>query len=717
MIRSSKYLLLILILLLLTWVAAAEEGMWMPHQIKELGLNSKGLKIPWTKIYNEDGTGLINAIVRVRTGTGSFVSKNGLILTNHHVAFRAIQQSSDKDHDYITHGFMARTTAEEIPAPGYYINVFLGYEDVTSSVLKYIKPNMTSEQKSKILERIKKILVAKAEKEGKDLYCTIDSMYGGNRYYLFRFKQLHDVRIVYAPPLSIGKYGGDIDNWIWPRHTGDFTFLRAYVSKDNLGVDYSPENIPYQPDAYLKISIAGVEPGDFTFIMGFPGKTYREFTLQELQFEIQQMKQKVHSYKNIIDFWEQVGKDDRTIQIKYASKVYGLNNGLKYRIAALEGIQKQSIIERKGNIEKKFLQWVQQDPQRTKKYGMILSQIEKFILEDRDFYMKYQGLSNLTSPYISPALLHQAYQIYRTVTEQQKPDIKREKNFQEKDLPNIKSMIQNAEKSYHPDTDRAYFKFLLNQMLTVDSVLVAKAFLPILQEGEKGIEKYVDKFYASRLLTDPEKRMNLLQLKPSTLIGLNDPIINLAVELEKELSLLRERKKVLDFQKQHLKKIYLAGILEMYQGIIAPDANSTIRFSYGPVKDYLPRDGVIFQAQTTLTGVMEKETGSFPFEVPEKLKQLYHNRDFGKYIDKNLDDIPTCFLNVTDSTGGNSGSPVLDANGAIVGLLFDGTYESVAGDYFVVPEFQRVINVDIRYVLFVTDKFANGRHLIDELGL
>ncbi|MGD2087953.1 MAG: S46 family peptidase [Candidatus Aminicenantes bacterium] len=717
MYRPAKYLFIVVTILFLTWFGAAEVGMWMPHQIQQLDLNSKGLKIPVEKIYNENSMGLINAVVRVRGGTGSFVSKKGLILTNHHVAYGALQQASDKDHDYITHGFLARTTAEEISAPSYYVDVFLGYEEVTSSVLKHLKPRMTAEQRTKILERIEKKLAAQAEKKGKDLYCRVRSMYSGKQYYLFRYKRLQDIRIVYAPPQSIGNYGGEIDNWMWPRHTGDFSFLRAYVSKDNLGVPYSPDNIPFQPASILNISTNGIKPGDFTFVMGYPGETYCRYTLSEFQFDIEQMKQRIDTYKDIIDFLEEAGKNDRSIQIKYASKTRGLNNGLKFRIATLEEFQKQSIIKMKKEFEDEFMKWVEQSDQKKKEYGTALTKMESFIRENRDFYQKYRRFSDLTSRYLGPALLAQAHLIYRTITEKQKPDVKREKNFQEKDLPNIINRIKNAEKSYHLETDKAYFKFLLNRMLTVDKALVPRVILPVLQKGGDGIEKYVDQLYTTRILTNPKKRLDLLRLKPSALIGLNDPMINLAAELEKELNALREKRKVIEQQRKDLRKVYIAGLLEMYQGKIAADANSSIRFTYGPVQGYQPRDAVTYLPQTTLKGVMEKETGTFPFEVPAKLKQLYQARDFGRYLDKNLDDIPVCFLNITDTTGGSSGSPVLGANGEIVGLLFDGVYESVVADYFVVPEFQRNISVDIRYVLFVTEKFSGARLLLKEMGL
>jgi len=718
MLRLSKFWLLIVFVLFFTWFGSADEGMWMPHQMKELNLHAQGLKMDPGNLYKEDGTGIMNAVVRIgRGGSGAFVSGKGLILTNHHVAFGVIQRASDKEHDYITNGFLARNTAEEIPANGTYVNVLLGYRDVTPMVLKQLKPRMTPEQRYKALEKIEKELVARAEKQGKDLYCMFKSMYSGNKYYLYTFKRLWDVRLVYAPPQAIGAYGGDVDNWMWPRHTCDFTFLRAYVSKDNEGVSYSPDNVPYQPKSFLKISLEGVKEDDFTFMMGYPNRTRRNYTVSEFQYEIEDMEQTVETYKSRIDFFEKAGKDDRGIEIKYASVVKGLNNGLKNRIAKLEGFQKHSILEKKKKFEEKLMQWVEQDPRRREKYGNMLTEIRDFMKANIDFYRKKERTDDLVSTRRGPALLTQAHLIYRTVEERQKPDLQRETGFQERDLQDIRVRIEVAERSYHLETDKAFLKYWLEQLRGQDKSTWPRALLPVLEKGPGEINRYVDELYASTILTDPQKRLQLIELKPGDLLKRNDPMIKLAAELEKELKVLREKEKILDQQRQDLKMVYMAALLEMNQGKIAPDANATIRFTSGPVKGYHPRDGVLYLAQTTLTGVMEKETGTFPFEVPGKLKELYQDRDFGRYTDKNLNNIATCFINTTNVTGGNSGSPALNANGEMVGIVFDMVYESVIGDYYIIPEFQRVINVDIRYVLFITEKFSGAGYLLEEMGL
>ncbi|NIM11394.1 MAG: hypothetical protein GTO45_05320 [Candidatus Aminicenantes bacterium] len=714
---SGTTVFILLLILVFAANGFPDEGMWMPHQMKELDLAARGLKMDPGGLYKTDGTGLMSAVVYLGGGTAAFVSAEGLILTNHHVAFGAIQRASDKEHDYITHGFLAKTKAEEIPARGYIADVLLGYEDVTAEFLKRLKPSMSPEKRYKTIDRLKKRLIARAEKKSKDTRCYLKPMYSGNRYYLFKFKRLRDIRVVYAPPQSIGNYGGDIDNWMWPRHTCDFSFLRAYVSRDNVGAAYSSDNVPYHPTSFFKISLEGVKPGDFTFVMGYPGRTNRNDTSAELQADIDDMRQRIELYRDLIRFYEKAGENNRGVQIKYASLIKGLNNGLKNRTGMLEGLEKQGILEKKKTFEKKWMQWVEQEPARKKKYGNILTEIDNFIQQNADFYRKDQRLSILVGRRRGQALLRQAHLVYRIVEERQKPDIKRESGFQERDMFRLKTRVELAERRYDPEVDKAYFKYRLKKLLKQPRSQCPKALIHVLEKGPEGIDKHVDGLYAATILKDPKRRLELIQLKPAARLKLNDPFINLAADLEKELNVSREKKKILDQQKSDLKKVYMASLLEMHKGKIAPDANSSIRFTYGPVKEYHPRDAVTYLPITTLKGVMQKETGKYPFEVPEKLKKLYQARDFGQYMDKNLEDIPTCFLNTTNVTGGNSGSPTLNANGEQVGIVFDMTYESVIGDYYIIPVLQRTISVDIRYVLFITDKFANAHHLLKEMKI
>ncbi|MCP5045711.1 MAG: S46 family peptidase [bacterium] len=717
MLKLIKTLLLVMLTVSFVSVSIADEGMWMPHQMKDLDLKNKGLEMDPGDLYKKDGTGLMSAVVQFPGGTAEFVSSEGLMLTNHHVAFRAIQRASDKEHDYLMNGFLAKTKSAEIQAVGYTADVLLGYEDVTAAVNKVLKPRMNSQKRRDAIDGISKKLIAKAEKKGKDLRCNFKTMYSGNQYYLFTFKRLQDVRLVYAPPMALGNFGGNIDNWMWPRHTCDFSFLRAYVSKDNRGVAYSKDNVPYRPRSVIKISLEGLKDGDFTFLMGYAGRTSRNFTTSEYRYDLEDMKQTVIFYQGLIDFLESAGKDNRAIQIKYASKIKRLKNTAKNQRGKLEGLDKRGVMARKQALEKKLMQWVEQDPKRKKKYGGILEKIKTFMVENTSFYQKEDQVSALVDDRLGPALLSQAYTIFRTVDESRKPDFKREADYQSRNLPDIRTEVQATERSYEFETDRAYFKYLLKNFLKLDKSSYPRALAPVLEAGEAGFDSYVDGLYDKTILKDPKKRLELLTYKPRALLKLNDPLIKLAAALEKELKVLREKMNSVNQAKDDLKKIYLAAMLEMREGKLAPDANASIRFTYGPVKGYSPKDAVTYIPFTTLTGIMEKDTGIRPFDVPRKLKSLYKTKDFGRYKDKDTGDIVTCFLNTTNVTGGNSGSPILNARGEQVGIVFDMTYESVIGDYYIIPELQRSISVDIRYVLFIAEKCSGAHHLIIEMGL
>ncbi|MBD3412828.1 MAG: hypothetical protein GF421_00150 [Candidatus Aminicenantes bacterium] len=702
-------------LVLISW---ADEGMWMPHQMKGLNLKAKGLQMNPGDLYKKDGTGLMSAVVYLGGGTGEFVSRDGLILTNHHVAFGALQRASTKEKDHIQDGFIAWNREEEIPAEGYIADVLLGYEEVTEQVLSVIKPEMSYLEKHKALDRIKKKLVAQAESEGTDIRANVAAMYSGNQYYLFQFKRIKDIRIVYAPPRDLGNFGGDVDNWMWPRHTCDFSFLRAYVSPDNEGVDVHKDNIPYQPKSVIPISTEGFDEGDFSFVMGYPGRTYRNHTLAELKFDLKNMRERMEMYKDIISFFEEAGEDDRQIQIKYAGIIKGLNNGLKNYQGKFDGIQKIDLLGIKKKQQREFMEWTEKKPEHEEKYGDVLERISLFMDKYADFDEKDSLLGRMVSSYFGSALLSQAYTLYRTVEERAKPDMERESAYQERNIPLIKMRIQLAERGYDLATDRAFFKHQLKKLKDYPAEQIPDALKDLLaQKSDKAIDEFADHLYDHTILADPKKRLEMMDMRWEDLMEIGDPFIELASELENEMKELRDKAKALRQERQELKKIYLAGLLEKEEGRIAPDANSTIRFTYGFIEGYSPRDAVYYEPQTTLGGVVEKDMGEVPFRVPEKIKELYQAKDFGPYEDKELHDIPACFLNTTSVTGGNSGSPTLNAKGEQIGIIFDMTYESVTADYYEVPELQRTISVDIRYVLFVTEKFSGANHIIEELGL
>lgn len=694
-----------------------DDGMWMPHQMTDLGLKDLGLQMDPAGLYKKDGTGLMSAVVHLGGGTGEFVSAQGLILTNHHVAFGAIQRAATKEHDYLQDGFLARENKDEIPAKGYIADVLIGYEEVTKQMNSAVRPNMSPLTKYKALERKGKYLIARAERKGKDLRCEIKKMYSGNRYYLFKFKRLKDVRIVYAPPMSIGNFGGEVDNWMWPRHTCDFTFLRAYVSKDGEGIEYNENNVPYTPKSFFKVSLDGVKDGDFTFVMGYPGRTYRNQTLAELKQDMKQLGERKVMLEELVAFFEDAGKNDRAIQIKYAGKVKGLWNSIKNRNGKLEGMHSVDLLSKKAEQMKAFTAWVAEKPERQKKYGNALENIAKFMEKYTAFQDKNYRLALLFNGYIGPTVFGNGYMIYRTVSERQKPDIKREPAFQERNIPMITMRQKIAERGYHPDVDRAYAKFTLKKMLDLDVAEVPAALKDLMaKKSPEAIDAFVDNIYDNTKLMDPEARLKMLKMNLKQLMAQKDPAIKFIAALEKEAKVLREKSKALDQEYSDLRKVYLAALMAM-KGNLAPDANSSIRFTYGTVEGYRPRDAVYYKPVTTLKGVLQKDKGEAPFDVPERLKELHKNKDFGQYMDKKTGDIVTCFLNTTNVTGGNSGSPVLNARGEQIGIVFDMTYESVIGDYYVIPELQRTIQVDIRYVLFVTDKYAGAKHIIKEMGL
>jgi hypothetical protein len=714
--KVRKPILVLSLLVALGLIAGADEGMWMPHQMKDLNLKAMGLRMNPEDLYKTDGTGLMSAVVNLGGGTGEFVSPEGLILTNHHVAYGAIQRASSKEKDFIADGFLAATREQEIQAQGYTAGVLLGYEDVTARVNSYFKPKMTPRQRYDAYDKAQKDLIAAGEKAGKDLRCVLASMYSGNAYYLYTFKQIRDVRLVYAPPQDLGNFGGEVDNWMWPRHTCDFSFLRAYVGPDGNAADYSPANVPYRPRVWLKTSLEGLKEGDFTFVMGYPGRTYRNYALSELKNDVESMAKRVKDFQDLIGFYEVAGKTDKEVEIRYASQVKGLWNGLKNMQGKLEGLSKYDLIAKKAAQEKELVDWVRADPGRAKKYGPVVADLAAFLEKQKAFGTRSEVLNGVLG---GSTILSQAYTIVRAVPEIQKPDKEREQAYQERNLPQLKQRMLMAERGYVFATDRELLKWTLKRLKAAhpDISKWPAALRGLIAGSDSDVGVRVGQMYAQTALGDPKKRLELIGLKPEGLAAVNDPFLKLAAAMEQEVKVIREESKGMGRQGADLKMAYEAAILEMKKGTYPPDANGTIRFTYGPVLGYSPRDAVWYLPQTTLKGVIEKDTGKFPFAVPEKIKELRKSRDFGPYEDARLKDVPACFLNTTNVTGGNSGSPTLNARGEQVGIIFDMTYESVIGDYYIIPELQRSISVDIRWVLFVTDKFSGATRVIKEMGL
>ncbi len=696
----------------------SDDGMWMPHQMKKLNLNSLGLKMNPDDLYKKDGSGLMSAVVSLGGGTGEFVSAGGLILTNHHVAFGALQRASSTEQDLITEGFIARTKEEEIPAQGYIADVLIGYEEVTRAVLAGVKKDMSYREKYDRIEANQNKRIAKGEKAGPDIRCTLASMYDGNHYYLFKYKRLKDIRIVYAPPRDLGNFGGEVDNWMWPRHTCDFAFLRAYVSRDNAGADYRRDNVPYHPKSVMKIAREPLREGDFTFVMGYPGRTYRNNSSYEVEGDIRRLKDNIGQFQDLIAFYEEAGRNNKEVEIKYAGRVKGLYNSMKNYQGKLEGFGKISLMEKKKAQEDELAGWIQDNNKRMKQYGRVLRDLRNFTEAARERSERNELVNGLVSGRSGSTLVGQAYTIVRAVEERQKPDMERESAYQDRNFDRLKQGVKLAERGYDFETDRALLKHQMKKWLSERLERIPEVLKDLYQcASEADIGRFVDSLYDRTKLRDPEKRLALLEASPEALAAEKDPMIDLVWKLEEELKTGREEGKARSQEFLEIRREYMKALLGMKEGRIAPDANGTIRFTYGNVEGYRPKDAVFYKPFTTFKGVIEKDTGEFPFRVPERMKTLFEAKDFGPYADPVLGDVPACFLNTTNVTGGNSGSPTLNAKGEQVGIIFDMTYESVTGDYYVIPDLQRTISVDIRYVLFVTDRFSGAKHILKEMGI
>jgi hypothetical protein len=648
-------------------------------------------------------------------GTGSFVSNKGLILTNHHVAFGAIQRASDPEHNYLQNGFLANSYLEEIQALGYTAGVLINYREITDQIEKELNEGMTASEKYDAIDLVEKEIIKEAEQAGPDVYAEIGSVYSGNQYYLFTYKKIKDLRIVCAPPRDLGNFGGEADNWMWPRHTCDYSFLRAYVSPEGIGIEYSPDNVPYESKVHFKIAKEHVKENDFTFLMGYPGKTYRNFSTPELIFDIDKLENSIEKRLKYISFFEEASKINESIKIRYASMLKGLYNGLKNYRGKLEGFAKADLVNLKKEKDKKFNEWISQNEDRNK-YSGIINKIDAYLESKyKSFYWNEYELKNLSNYRYGPSLLFQAHTIARLAIERQKPDMERDAEYQERNIPRLSRYIKLAERRYDPEVDKNYMTMRLNEFLELPQEQIPE-FIKKMQDRKGGIPYRVKVAYEQTRLTDSDFRLDLMDKSPQELKALKDPLLDFAFELEDELAKMREQEHIMNQKLTDLKKIYKKGLLEMTGNSIAPDANSTIRFTSGPIKGYVPKDAVYYNPISTLKGVIEKDTGEYPFNVPQKLKTLYQQKDFGNYLNPQIGDVPACFLNTTNVTGGNSGSPTINANGEIIGVVFDMTYESVIGDYYVIPEYQRVISVDINYVLFVTEKFMGAKYLIEEMG-
>ena len=711
----------IIILVLIASFAFTDEGMYPLSEIHKLNLKAKGFKIAPKDLYNPQGVSLVDAIVQVGGCTGSFVSSDGLILTNHHCAFGAVQAASTAERDYLNNGFLAKSRSEEIPAKGYTCRITESYRDVSSEVLSAAKEGMSFAERAKAFEQKIKEIVAAEEAKTPGIRAEVAEMFAGKSYVLFIYRNIKDVRLVYVPPRSIGEFGGETDNWVWPRHTGDFSFMRAYVAKDGAMADYALENVPYKPKRSLKVAPQGVSENDFVFILGYPGRTFRHQPAAFYEYH-----QKYFLPFNAdwfawqIDMMEAAGKDNSEVAIRLSSRIKGLANRMKNYRGKLQGFHRLDLLAKKQQEERELQAFIDAEAKRKAQYGTVLPEIGKTYSEIMTDANRNQILGQIGG---SSVLLSAGYTAFKLSTQLQKEDLQREPAYMNRNLRALKDRMELAYADRNDGIDRLFMKEILKKASQLPEGQKIAAVETIIKNSTNGsaataIDKFVDESHANSKLRDVEFFKSLLATKPEEIRALKDPFIEFAAALEMDLEKNRETDRA---RQGALAKLF-AQLIEVKQQWkqtdFIPDANSTLRLTFGHIRGYKPNDAVAFSPITTLAGVYQKNlTGNEDFHAPAKLLDLWRAKDFGQFKSEKLQDVPLAILYDTDTTGGNSGSPVLNANGELVGVNFDRSYEATINDYQWSAEYSRSIAVDIRYVLWVVQKFAGADFLLQELGV
>ncbi|HEU5238657.1 MAG TPA: S46 family peptidase [Pyrinomonadaceae bacterium] len=717
-----------LFLSILLFVGAAplsvlgDEGMYLPDTLSELPikkLQQRGLKIPITDIYNPNGPSIKDAVVIVDGGTGEFLSPEGLMLTNHHVAFDALVAASDASKDYGTNGYLAKTRSEELPAKGYNVQITQDLKDVTADVLSVVTDTMSQQERAgAIAGKVRSIQAANA-KPADGITAQVLPLNEGLSYYLFTYLTLPDVRIVYAPPKNIGFFGGDPDNFEWPRHDGDFTFMRVYVAPDGKPAEYSPANVPYKPKKFLSLSMEGVKENEFVMVMGYPGSTrrYRESYSVAYNQDVF-MPFFVDLLHQQIDALQAPGKNDRELRIKLQSRIFDIANTVKDFEGSVTAMRREGIVDRKRKQETDFTRWLSENPQRQQKYSEVLPSLQKAYdelakVQPRDTLIGQLGGASDIIAIVSVAVA--------AAEDKEKSQAQKNPNMAMLTM-RARAAIAEAFGDRVPGYDREMLAFLLRK---ADELPAGQKIEPIEKrfgnlKGDERIraeEQFAAAVTESKKLSTPESIDALFNMTAAQLREMHEPLIDFAGEMGALTSDVQDRTRTFNGTVARWRPLLVRGMSEMSGTKPYPDANRTLRFTYGEVKGYVPHDAAVYQPFTSLSGVIEKDTGREPFDAPEKLKQLYRARDFGPYATPDGQNVPVDFLSTTDIIGGNSGSPILNGRGEQVGIVFDGNYEGLGNDFFFNDAKGRTISVDIRYVLFIADKFGGAGYLLKELDI
>jgi hypothetical protein len=694
----------------------ADEGMWLLPLLEKLNyatMKDMGLQLTPDQIYSINNSSLKDAIVIFGRGcTGEIISNDGLLITNHHCGYDQIQSHSAPEHNYLDDGFWAFSRDQELPNPGLTVTFLVSIKEVTDSILSVVNDKMTEpERNDKIAtlsQSIEKLAVA-----GTNYKARVRSFFDRNRYFLFMYEEYFDVRLVGTPPSSIGKFGNETDNWMWPRHTGDFSMFRVYTGPDGKPAKYSPNNIPLKPKYHLPISLKGVEKGDFAMVIGYPGTTNRyipSWGVEELLEVTNPNRIKIRGIRQ--EILKADMQADEKVDIMYASKYARSSNYWKYSIGQNKGIIRLDVVEQKRAQEKQFSDWVNANDDSKTMYGNVLADLQQSYADRKPLINNLQLLNEVFRSTEILVCAQKALDLagFLASGSIDSTELKNKINV-------LKAYAADFYKDYNLPTDLKVSKALFSEYYTMVPAEQRPDFYKIIETKFKGnIAKYVDNMYAKSIFVSQEKLNKFLD-KPNVKTLLKDPAFIAAQCVD---NIRKSQNAALDIVASRFdkaKRLYTRGLLEMEGNkAMYPDANQTMRFTYGTVGDYSPGDAVHYNYYTTLKGVMEKEDPKNPeFMVPEKLKELYTNQDYGRYSAGSY--MPVCFTTNNDITGGNSGSPVLNAKGELIGLAFDGNWEAMSGDIVFEKEIQKTICVDIRYVLFIIDKFAGATNLIEEITI
>ena len=709
----KKRIVVLFLLLSGSLCTFADEGMWIPsllHKYKIDDMQKEGLKLTAEDLYSINSNSLKDAIVLFGRGcTGGVVSDQGLLLTNHHCGFGQIQNHSSVEHDYLKDGFWAMSQVEELPNPGLKVSFLIYMDDVTDKALEGVAGDMTESQRQEAIARNSEKIIKQAI-EGTHYEATVRPFYNGNQFFVYVMEVFRDVRLVGAPPSSIGKFGGDTDNWMWPRHTGDFSVFRIYAGEDNKPADYSPENVPYQPKEHFTVSLEGVEKGDFTMVYGYPYSTmeYIPSFLIELYTEV--------LYPHAIDIrgkkLEIIGQamnSDPKIRIQYASKDARIANAWKKWIGVIRGLDRLEAVEKKMSFEEEFRRWAAH-PDHFPSYGKLLNDYMEVAENARPYFY----WSNYFREAIWSLDIVGFAANYRKL-------VALEKNEEEKTGGELEKLMSNMAvffKDYDRQTDKKLFTAMVEKFYKNVEVNRHPDVLKIIRDKFNGdVGAYADWVYEKSMLVDEATMGRFLESYKSSRKKklVKDPVYQLmngmyeyyAENIAGEISQA-------SVSQDSLQRLYMAGQMEMQaERHFYSDANATLRVTYGKVNDYYPRDAVYYEYYTTLEGVMEKmDPEIYDYDVPQKLIDIYGSKDYGPYS-RTDGTMPVCFIAMNHTTGGNSGSPVLNAEGHLIGLNFDRNWEGTMSDFMYDPEMCRNITLDIRYCLLIIDRFAGAGHLVE----